>query len=486
MSETGDDTRVDEEQLAAELALATVELDADEHERVAVVATAVANELGRVPPLGMLADLVALLGRPGLPARRAAQVEVGPLRDALLRYDDDVLARLGLEPLLLAVRDAIAALTPARRGAAMALVAVHLIDRLDVAGGEVPPLVLGRALRRSDRELAALAGARLGDDEWRESIADRMVSLARRARATRALLTPADVLLAQNVTALRDLGQRVALSQVADVAEAIDRALPVVLKRRAAHDGAHATRLEDESAYPVGGFASMATRGTLENLVTSELAGMDDDDAGADGLRGALGFDLFDLRWAHGELLYYVRDETVAVRERRAITLALDAGLVAARAKDPTLAWQRIMLVSGLVVAATHRIAALLETARLLVRVAVPEELADERALLALALREPIARGHVAVAAITGSDEALALAESDAERGASVLVEIGLDAAANGPSRSARGRQPRRGELLVDERPAMRWSDEVHSSPVDGDAWSAWIGAARTLVEGAC
>ena len=90
------------------------------------------------------------------------------------------------------------------------------------------------------------------------------------------------------------------------------------------------TSLTDEDHYPTGGFSSIATTGTMENLVISELIYMEDPaDKDAAG-----GVDLFDLRYAEGELLYYTRDESQFVRDHRAVGFALSSDLTRARIKD--------------------------------------------------------------------------------------------------------------------------------------------------------
>src|SRR5690349_22712781 len=99
------------------------------------------------------------------------------------------------------------------------------------------------------------------------------------------------------------------------------------------------SHLEDDAAFPQGGFSSVSNVGSLENLVTSELVYMEDD----------AGLDLFDMRYVEGELLYYTRDESLVVRRRRRVTFALLPGLTEARVKDAGLRWQRGVLVLGLV-----------------------------------------------------------------------------------------------------------------------------------------
>lgn len=72
--------------------------------------------------------------------------------------------------------------------------------------------------------------------------------------------------------------------------------------------------LPDEGTYPSGGLGSLSTRGTWENLVPSELIYM-----GPPGVT-----DLFAVRLAENELLFYTRDGGQLRRRRRRVHLVLD------------------------------------------------------------------------------------------------------------------------------------------------------------------
>ena len=63
--------------------------------------------------------------------------------------------------------------------------------------------------------------------------------------------------------------------------------------------GHRPTRALDEDTYPVGGFTSISTRGSIESLLHSQLAYMETDERP----------DLFDIKFLRDELLYYARDE---------------------------------------------------------------------------------------------------------------------------------------------------------------------------------
>jgi hypothetical protein len=74
------------------------------------------------------------------------------------------------------------------------------------------------------------------------------------------------------------------------------------------------SNLTDEGTFPSGGLGGLANRGSWENLVPSELLYM-----GAPGET-----DLFEVRFAEGELLFYTRDGATLRRRRRRFLLLLD------------------------------------------------------------------------------------------------------------------------------------------------------------------
>ncbi|MHC4662414.1 MAG: hypothetical protein ACYS8W_12060 [Planctomycetota bacterium] len=76
------------------------------------------------------------------------------------------------------------------------------------------------------------------------------------------------------------------------------------------------TELRDAGYYPVGGFAEITNRpASLENMVRSELIYAGED---------VEGLDLFNLRFAENELLYYNRDEGRLMRRRRRVNFVID------------------------------------------------------------------------------------------------------------------------------------------------------------------
>src|SRR5205814_9025804 len=115
-----------------------------------------------------------------------------------------------------------------------------------------------------------------------------------------------DVFELEHGTALAELGQRVALRQVLQTAARLEAGVPKHKPRPRTSHREVPTRVLDEDTYPVGGFASISTRGTIESLLHSQLAFMEP--ATGDPQAGTPRPDLFDIKFLRDELFYYSRD----------------------------------------------------------------------------------------------------------------------------------------------------------------------------------
>ncbi len=177
----------------------------------------------------------------------------------------------------------------------------------------------------------------------------------------------------------------------------------------------------DEDKYPIGGFSSVSTSGSVENLVTSELIYMDDGAARDE-------VDLFDLRYVEGELLYYTRDESVLLRNRHVVTFALMPELSRARFKDRGARCQRLVLAMGMVLCLVRRLSEWLSREGLLFRVVFvggEATLAAERELAALMLREWIEKGTAEITVVPDLPAVLADAYARSRIAESDVVVLG-------------------------------------------------------------
>lgn len=405
-----------------------------------------------IPPPGVIADLGALLFGASLGSPRAAMgvpSDDPALAAALRRYEDSVLGRLSVDGRLASAGFAVARLPKEMHAQAVGILVSGVLSRIDYdAGIEVQPGIVRQLTERKPEEATARGFATLRDDaEVRRWLTDGYAALARGAQKARDLIGDADLFALENLTVLGSLTQRLAVADIVRAQESIGSALPRRFPRRRRREGDVGSKLEDESVYPVGGFSSVTTSGSLENLVTSELIYMDPppkpksenktgdskgegDEASEVAGAGTQEVDLFDMRYVEGELLYYARDEAIFVRRRRLVILALGADLVRARVKDRELPWQRIVLILGVVLVLTKKLVELLGEEALEIRVAflyeegLPSPLASEKALTELMLREWRDKGMADILDATWDDVA-ALASASARRALVEVVHIG-------------------------------------------------------------
>ncbi len=158
-----------------------------------------------------------------------------------------------------------------------------------------------------------------------------------------------------------------------------------------------ATLVADEGTYPTGGIGEITTHGSIENLVRSELVYRDD----------TMAVDLFALRWAEGDLLFYTRDSGALHRKRRTLVFALDPSRL--RMKDPRHPNSRAIVAYSLIARCVDDLMELFggEGARAELRIVAPrpgDTDQEEAALFGLRLREAMRRGDAAVSIVPSLD----------------------------------------------------------------------------------
>ncbi|NOJ83293.1 hypothetical protein [Myxococcus xanthus] len=449
-----------------------------------------------LPPPAFIADLGRLVA--GVPLAPSAPVpDTQPrLRAAVRAYDDHVLARLAAEPHLEAVSAALARLPETLRPRGVAFLVARVLTRMGfTAGSPVSPALARRVLERPPTELLQAGYTALresGTSAALERLTEGYEALASAARRAHALLGDAESFTLENLEHLQGKAQRMALEQAVEAAEALSRTLPPKLRARPVSTAPLPMALEDEAAFPQGGFSSVSNVGSLENLVTSELVYMEDEP----------NLDLFDVRYVEGELLYYTRDESISVRRRRVITFVLPPDLVDARVKDAGVRWQRVVVSLGLLLCLVRRLSLWLGSEELHFRAvflhahdgAVPLE--AERGLCELLLREWRARGTAEVLTAATLDDVLTDAEARAKRARVDLVLLGASSQVEtmfhpGASRVERhvldlsGPSPRV-RTIRDKREDLdsRKSEAPMGAALNSDPWEAWVGVTLELAQG--
>ena len=150
------------------------------------------------------------------------------------------------------------------------------------------------------------------------------------------------------------------------------------------------TTVADEGSYPTGGIGEITTKGSIENIVRSELVYRMFDGP----------VDLFALRWAEGDLLFYTRDAGSLHRKRRALIFALDPSRM--RVKDPRHATSLGVLAYSLIGRTADDLLELFggEGARVEIRIVSPRPVEadkEESELFEMRLKEAIRRGDARV-----------------------------------------------------------------------------------------
>ncbi len=378
---------------------------------VGVLLSAAITEADGLPPPGVVLDLATLLHGGRLAPRAPTPPDAGLAR-ALAVYEHQVLGRLAAEGRMTMAADAVARLPPSLRPVAVGVTLATIMARLRPADAVLlPPGVARRfgQLAVGDDPFETLRD----DDEVRGILCRGYEGLVAAAQRARSLLGEGDVFTLEHLAILESLAQRIALEDVLGAEAMLLDGVPRRLRRRQRPRGVVSARLEEEDTYPVGGFSALSTLGSFENLVTSELAYLDD---GGE-------IDLFDVRFAQGELLYYTRDEATLLRTHRFLSFVFEPALVAARCKDPGVSFQRIVLLLATVHALVVRLCDELGEEELTVRLAFPPfgELAAERSLSGVLFHEQIERGVVEIVAATIGDETARAADA-AGRGIAQLV----------------------------------------------------------------
>lgn len=431
-----------------------------------------------IPAPTLAFDLAALLTGERLQPVHPPGVDA--LKDALRQYEDHVLARLVSERRWTPLMEAVASSPKELRAAAVGMTVAMLLARLGLAGGTgLSQGVVRRLATKPPGEVLDVGRAALHEPQVAARLADGLLLLAKAARRSRELLGDAEVFVVENLAALKGLGPRVALAQLAEVAQVVGEQLPARLRGHVFEDGEAPTALEEDSAYPVGGFSSISTSGSLENLVTSELIYMEQGDV--EHLRP----DLFDVRFVENELLYYARDESVAVRKKRALVLVFDGSLAQARVLDGGERYQRLVWALGSVTALVRKLSQWLDTEALRFELVFPAQkgeqpLAEERGVMELLLREFRERGQLDV--VDAEDTLAAVRRARDVHGGRARVML---FAAKLPSGLEGAAAP---DALIDvggPRPQVHWHDAAGSSGEPAkDAGEAWAATTKQLLDG--
>jgi hypothetical protein len=344
-----------------------------------------------LPPPGFLADLghVAFGQEHDAAALREAP-PVPALPPHLLRtYEDHVLGKFYADWTFGRACDALRRYQGRDRARGLAFVVRRFAERSGFHGVRLSPGVIKAALDTPPDQIHASGWESLGRDGLQAVLAPQYEMLIAAARRTAEVLGPEDLSQLERGTALKPEGEQLAERQVLRAAARLEAALPRHRLRPRRQRLEVPTRILDEDTYPVGGFASLSTRGSVESLLHSQLAFMEKDERP----------DLFDIRFLRDELLYYSRDENQFLRRRRTFVFVLYPDLNQTRFKDRELEFQRGILLLALLCTAVRKLSEWLSADALSFRFLFvaggdADPLAPERDLLASLLMDEVANGH--------------------------------------------------------------------------------------------
>ncbi len=426
-----------------------------------------------LPPTGIVADFGHAAYGSDREARPRDHIQIPGLPPGLMRtYEDHVLGKLYADWSFERAGDAMRKFKGRDRARGLAYVVRQFRDRAGLGGVELSPGIIrslidlppDEALRRGWESLSSSGPADLLIESYQALIAA--------SRRMAEVLAVEDVIALEHGTALADMGQYVAHRQVLQTANRLEAGLPRHKVRPLAHRREVPTRVLDEDTYPVGGFTSISTKGTVESLLHSQLAYMERDPD--------LRPDLFDVKFLRDELYYYSRDENQFLRRRRTFVICLYPDLVKARFKDPDLPVQRIVLVLATVLTAVRKLSEWLSTDALrfeflLIQDKEAKPLAQEGALLEMLFREAIATDNVAIQHF--GDEPAAYADRLAERSLCHVLTIGVAAKELRTEVAATGCL-----TIAGPRPMVRVGrDELIELPAD-EAFDAWTATLERLL----
>ena len=360
-----------------------------------------------LPPTGVVADL----GHAAFGADREAGASrdhlfIPGLPPALMRtYEDHVLGKVYADWSFERASDAMRRFQGRDRARGLAYVVKQFRDRAGFGGVELSPGIIRTLLEAQPEDLLRRGWESLSADGPMPVMVELYEALVAAARRLAEVLGLEDAIALEQRTALADMGQFVAHRQVLLVAARLEAGLPRHKVKPLAGRREVPTRVLDEDTYPVGGFSSISTKGTVESLLHSQLAFMEQEAEQRP--------DLFDVKYLRDELYYYSRDENQFLRRRRTFVFCLFPDLVKARFKDPDLPAQRIVLVLGLLLTAVKKLSEWLSTDALkfeflLVQDKGVKSLAQEGSLLDMLFREQIENGTVEIRHFAESPESYA------------------------------------------------------------------------------
>ncbi|MDP2340987.1 MAG: hypothetical protein Q8O67_08520 [Deltaproteobacteria bacterium] len=298
------------------------------------------HDLGFVLLRGRSVRLAATRDR----AQEAGDDDDGRLRAARLAFEDRVVAAWLQDPSILSAHVVLAGLPDATQELAIAHAVVAALTR-GLPVGTFEPGNVG-ALRTLQQKL--IGESHFVDDDDVAARATGITAVTAMLETAKTLLAGRRLLFDEDLWELAHLedvpseAARLALRTMHRTMSQIGPPSSTTLSKLARRSRDVPVDDDDTSSFPAGGFDAMSTQGTFENLVRSEVAYVGEGSSvDENGVRGP---DLFDLRFVEGELLYYTRDESPLLEQRRALVFVV-VDVERLRHKPVSLPTQTLVLV---------------------------------------------------------------------------------------------------------------------------------------------
>jgi hypothetical protein len=293
-----------------------------------------------LPPMSFVLDVGHIAsGRFWSGRQQGAAPEFGPHRRLVQAYEDRLLTRLPLDPAFDRAASAIARYPDGERPKAIAFLLKQLAAHLELGGAHLSLEALRRLQARiKQADLSQILGE-YQYDHMSQFMSELYTDMIQSLRRVPLLLPWEDVAALEDRSALGGMAQWIALRQIRQLVSHWEKAIKPRPHRSREKRKNWTTRLLQEDQYPVGGFASLTTRGSLESLLHSQLVYMEREKP-----------DLFDIKFLRNELLYYSRDENNFVRNKRVYVFVIEK-IIDLRFKDPEIPYERIILLLSWIVA---------------------------------------------------------------------------------------------------------------------------------------
>lgn len=366
-----------------------------------------------IPPLGFIVDLGHVAFANDQNFRNNKEEAIGLPVGLARTYEDQVLGKLYSDYQFERSCDAVRRYQGRDKAKGMAFILNQMRERCNFSGVTLSPAIIRGLLEAQLEEPLTRGWDTISKNGGTTQLMmDQYEELISSTRRSPELLGIEDVFELEHKTALLEFGQRIALRQLVQASTRLESLLPQNKVNPLRGRQELPTRVLDEDTYPIGGYSSISTRGTIESLLHSQLAYMEPD--------GEERPDLFDIKFVRDELLYYSRDENQFLRRRRTFVFTLCTDLLKARVKDTELSYQRIVLVMATLVASIRKLSEWLSTDALAFQIVFvnkgEETLAHEQGLLQSVLREQIANGTVAFSTVNSMKEVEDLCSTKAKK----------------------------------------------------------------------